>query len=61
MSTLLRALETAGEGFEPGNVGITEEEQDKVARAIVDQLEGQNWKIEQGPPREGHGPQLMPK
>jgi hypothetical protein len=40
---------------------LTEEEQHKIAGAIVDHLEGHNWKIEQGPPREGHGPQLMSK
>jgi hypothetical protein len=38
---------------------LTEEEQHKIAGAIVDQLVDQNWKIEPGPPREGHGPHLM--
>jgi hypothetical protein len=40
---------------------LTEEEQHKVAHAIVGHLEHSNWKIEQGPPREGHGPHLMSK
>jgi hypothetical protein len=40
---------------------LSEEEQHKIAGAIVDQLEEQNWKIEHGPPAEGHGPHLMPK
>jgi hypothetical protein len=40
---------------------LTEEQQHTVARAIVDHLESTNWKIEQGPPREGHGQHLMPK
>jgi len=40
---------------------LSEEEQHKIAGAIVDQLEQQNWKIEHGPPAEGHGPHLMPK
>jgi hypothetical protein len=40
---------------------LTEEEQHKIAGAIVEQLEDQHWKIEHGPPGEGHGPYLMPK
>jgi hypothetical protein len=40
---------------------LTEDEQHKVAGAIVEQLERSNWKIEQGPEREGHGQHLMPK
>ena len=40
---------------------LTEEEQHKIAGAIVEHLEQSNWKIEQGPPREGHGPHLMSK
>jgi hypothetical protein len=40
---------------------LTEDEQRKIAGAIVDNLEAHNWKIEQGPPREGHGQYLMPK
>jgi hypothetical protein len=38
---------------------LTEDEQHVVAGAIVEQLERSNWKIEQGPPLEGHGPNLM--
>jgi hypothetical protein len=38
---------------------LTEDEQHKIAGAIVDHLEQSNWKIEQGPSREGHGPHLM--
>jgi hypothetical protein len=40
---------------------LTEEEQHKVADAIVEHLESTNWKIEHGPPAEGHGQRLMPK
>jgi hypothetical protein len=40
---------------------LTEDEQRKIAGAIVEHLEAHNWKIEQGPPREGHGQYLMPK
>jgi hypothetical protein len=40
---------------------LSEEEQHKIAAAIVEHLEQSNWKIEQGPPREGHGPHLMSK
>jgi hypothetical protein len=40
---------------------LTEDEQHKIAGAIVEQLEHSNWKIEQGPPREGHGPNLISK
>jgi hypothetical protein len=40
---------------------LTEEEQHKIAGAIVEHLEQSNWKIEKGPPREGHGPHLMSK
>jgi FRG domain len=40
---------------------LTEEEQHKIAGAIVDHLESHNWKIEHGPPREGHGPHLVSK
>ena len=39
---------------------LTEEEQHKIAGAIVEHLESHNWKIEHGPPSEGHGPYLMP-
>jgi hypothetical protein len=38
---------------------LTEDEQHKVAGAIVEHLESTNWKIEQGPVRDGHGPGLM--
>jgi hypothetical protein len=40
---------------------LTEDEQHKVATAVVEHLESTNWKIEQGPSREGHGPNLMSK
>ena len=40
---------------------LTEDEQHKVAAAIVVHLESTNWRIEQGPMREGHGPNLMSK
>jgi hypothetical protein len=33
---------------------LTEDEQRKVAGVIVEHLESHNWKIEQGPAREGH-------
>jgi hypothetical protein len=38
---------------------LTEDEQHKVAAAIVEHLETHNWKIEQGPGARGHGPGLM--
>jgi hypothetical protein len=37
---------------------LTEDEQNKVAAVIVEDLERSNWKIEQGPMPEGHGPGL---
>jgi hypothetical protein len=40
---------------------LTEDEQHKIAGAIVEHLEQSNWKIEQKPTREGHGPHLMSK
>ena len=40
---------------------LTEDEQHKVASAVVEHLESTNWKIERGPMREGHGPNLMSK
>ena len=40
---------------------LTEDEQHKIAGAIVEHLEESNWRIEQGPVREGHGPGLMSK
>jgi hypothetical protein len=42
-------------------VALTEDEQHKVATCIAEHLESTNWKIEQGPVREGHGPKLMSK
>jgi hypothetical protein len=39
---------------------FTEDEQHKVADAIVQHLESTNWKIEKGPPAEGHGQYLIP-
>jgi hypothetical protein len=39
---------------------LTEDEQHKVADAIVRHLESTNWKIEQGPPAEGHGQYIIP-
>jgi hypothetical protein len=38
---------------------LTDDEQHKVAAAIVEHLEAHNWKIEQGPARERHGTNLM--
>jgi len=40
---------------------LTDEEQDTIAREIVEHLELSNWKIEAGPALRGHGPGLMPK
>jgi hypothetical protein len=40
---------------------LSEDEQHKIADAIVVHLEQSNWKIEHGPPTEGHGPHLMSK
>jgi hypothetical protein len=40
---------------------LTDDEQNTVAREIVEHLELSNWKIEAGPPLGGHGPGLMPK
>jgi hypothetical protein len=37
---------------------LTDEQQDRVAEAIVKHLELSNWKIEQGPPQPGHGTNL---
>jgi hypothetical protein len=37
-----------------------EDEQHKVADAIVKHLETNNWKIEPGPPFCGHGTNIMP-
>jgi hypothetical protein len=38
---------------------LSEDEQHKVADAIVEHLEQCNWKIEQSEPIGGHGPNLM--
>jgi hypothetical protein len=40
---------------------LTEDDQHKVADAIVEHLQRHNWKIERGEPLEGHGHTLMPK
>ena len=40
---------------------LTEDEQHKVASAVVEHLESTNWKVERGPMREGHGPNPMSK
>jgi hypothetical protein len=40
---------------------LTDDEQDTIAKEIVEHLELSNWKIEAGPPIVGHGPGLMPK
>jgi len=40
---------------------LTDEQQDRVAHAIVEHLELSNWKIEEGAAPEGHGPNIMPK
>lgn len=40
---------------------LTEDQQHTVAEAIAKHLRATNWKIEQGPPPEGHGPHLMAK
>ncbi len=37
---------------------LSEDEQHKV---VVEHFETHNWKIEHGPPAEGHGQRLMPK
>lgn len=38
---------------------LTVQEQDRVSQAIVEHLELSNWKIEEGPVRDGHGPTIM--
>ena len=38
---------------------LTENEQERVAHAIVEHLEQSNWRIEPGPEAEGHGPKIM--
>ena len=32
----------------------------RVARSIAEHLENSNWKIERGPPAEGHGQYIIP-
>jgi hypothetical protein len=39
---------------------LTEDEQDKIADAIAQHLQKNNWKIERGPGLEGHGQYLIP-
>jgi hypothetical protein len=38
---------------------LTDDEQVMIAQAIVKDLQLNNWKFEEGPPLEGHGPKLM--
>jgi hypothetical protein len=38
---------------------LTDDDQDRVAEAIVKHLELSNWKIEEGPPQPGHGPNIL--
>ena len=40
---------------------LTDEEQDTVAKGIVEQLELSNWKLEAGRPLGGHGQGIIPK
>ena len=40
---------------------LTDEEQDTVAKEIVEHLELSNWKIEAGHPLGGHGQGIIPK
>jgi hypothetical protein len=40
---------------------LTDDEQDTIAKEIVEHLALSNWKIEAGPPLGGHGPGLMPR
>jgi hypothetical protein len=39
---------------------LTEDEQNKIARVIVEDLESYNWRIERGPPSEGHSKLMGP-
>jgi hypothetical protein len=39
---------------------FSEDEQQKIAAAIVDDLERSNWRFEQGPALEGHGQRIVP-
>jgi hypothetical protein len=32
---------------------LTEDEQKKIARVVVDEIASQNWRVERGPPVEG--------
>jgi hypothetical protein len=38
---------------------LSDDDQHKVAAAIVEHLESHNWKIEQGPVRDGQASHLM--
>jgi hypothetical protein len=40
---------------------FTDDEQEVIAKMIVEHLELSNWQIEQGPPLGGPGPGLIPK
>ena len=40
---------------------LTEDEQEVIAKQIVEHLALSNWKIEAGRPLGGHGPSLIPK
>jgi len=39
---------------------LTDDEQETVAKEIVEHLELCNWKIEQGEPLRGHGSNFIP-
>jgi hypothetical protein len=39
---------------------FTEDEQKKIAAAIVDDLQRSNWRFELGPELQGHGPNIVP-
>jgi hypothetical protein len=38
---------------------FSEDEQETIAKAIVDDLQRSNWKFEQGPGAAGHGPHII--
>jgi hypothetical protein len=40
---------------------LTDEQQESIAKEIVEHLELSNWKIEQGAPLAGHGQNIIPK
>jgi hypothetical protein len=40
---------------------LSDDEQQRIAKEIVEHLALSNWKIEQGPPVAGHGQGLIPK